>query len=222
MKMDFKLTKLIEQKAFEALSESEKSFVLKHLSEEEYRERYQLISEVKRELETEAKELKANETIRSNALAALRSKQQKKESRIIPMLFYYKIPLWVSVAAIFLVFILTTPFILNTEIKATSKEQLTMRDTVYVEKIVRDTVEVIQPADTIVKTIYTSDKKKLLVNSDVEVPIFSNKKNPSSQKELDLIVAHEDYTNPIDLDKPSTGKSLSNDPFGRAVLGVID
>lgn len=223
MKMDYKLTELIEQKAFEALSESEKSFVLEHLSEEEYCERYQLISEVKSELKTEAKGLKTNDHIRTTVLEALRSKQQKQKTRIIPMLFNYKIPLWASVAAIFLVFILITPFILNTDIeKATSREQLAMRDTVYVEKIVRDTVEVTQPADTVIKTIYASEKSTSTVNVDRETPVFPNEKKAMSQKEMEFVLAYEGYVNPIDLDKRSSGKSLSDDPFGRVVLGIVD
>ncbi|MEX1190638.1 MAG: hypothetical protein WED10_11295 [Brumimicrobium sp.] len=221
--MDYKLTELIEQKAFEDLSEVERSFVLNHLSEEEYRERYQLLSEVKSELKSEGKELKSGEHIRANVLEALRSKQQKKESRVLPMLFNYKVPLWTSVAAIFLVFILTTPFILNTDLeKVRSSKQLTMRDTVYVEKIVRDTVEVIQPADTVIKTIYALEKNTSTVNVDRETPVFSNEKKSMSQKELELVLAYEDYANPIELDKRSSGKSLSEDPIGQVVIGVSD
>ncbi len=221
--MEYKLTELIEQKTFKELSEMEKRFVLEHISEEEYREKSELISKVKKELTSEGQKLKAPEHIRTSALEALRSKHEEKSARSIPLFFQYEVPLWTSIAAILLVFILTTPFIFNngiTEVKTT--EQLTMTDTIYVEKIVNDTIEVIQPADTIVKTVYRSVPSNSAVNNDLTNPVFSNENNSLIHKEFNSFSAYEDYTNPIDLNTPSSGKSLSNDPLGKIVLGVAE
>tara|TARA_B100000508_G_scaffold141096_1_gene146880 strand:- start:115841 stop:116509 length:669 start_codon:yes stop_codon:yes gene_type:complete len=219
--MDYKLTELIELKAFEELSETEKRFVLEYLSEAEFRERSEMISKVKNELKSEGYELKASEHSRVTALAALRSKHAKKKSGFIPVMLTYKIPVWTSIAAIFLVFILTTPFIFNEGIgEVNTSERLTLTDTVYVEKIVKDTIEIVQPADTVVKTVYRPIQNTSTTSSEIIAPIYSNDLMTIDEREFELTLANEEYSNPVDLKKPSSGKSLSDDPFAKILLGI--
>lgn len=219
--MDYRLTKLIEQKAFKELTEVEKDFVLSSISKEAYNQQYQILSEVKKDLKDEAKTLKANDQIRINALEALRSKQQKKKSKVIPLWLNYKVPIWTAVAALLLVFILTTPLLINTEIKdGKPTEQLAMQDTLYIERIINDTVEITKPADTIIKTVYASKKTSSTKKEELEVPDFSAKNNNMTQSEKEFISEYEEVQSPINFGNHTTGKSLSEDPVGRFVLNI--
>ena len=220
MKMDYRLTELLEQKSFEELTQEEKSFVLTHLSEAEYRRQHQLLTEVKTDLKEEAQSLKANDQIRINAIEALRVKNQVKKSGGLVLWFNYKIPLWSAVAALLLVFILTTPLLINTEIKdGKPNEQLAMQDTVYIEKIIKDTVEIKKPADTITKTVYVKNNEST-VNKHMETHDFSAESNKLNKMGMEPVIAFEESYNPIDIGKRTSGKSLSEDPVGRVVLNI--
>ena len=221
MKMDYRLTELLEKKSFEELSEEEKSFVLTHLSETEYRQQHQLISEVKSDIKEEAKLLKANDQIRVNALEALSLKHQEKDAKTIPLWLNYKIPLWTAVAALLLIFILTTPLLFNTKMSESApNEQLVMRDTVYIEKIVNDTIEITQPADTVIKTVYISNKTKSTEDEHLITPEFTNERNDLSKTEIDQTIASEKSFNPMNIGNRTSGKSLSEDPVGRVILNI--
>lgn len=219
--MDYRITELLEQKAFEELSEDEKSFVLDHLTEAEYREQHHLLWVVKKELTEEAKTLHAKNQIRLNALEALRMKQKKKKSKVIPLWLNYKIPLWSAVAAILLVFILTTPLIINTEINENrTKDRLAMRDTIYIEKLVNDTIEIAKPADTIIKIVYAPRKASSPFKEVTKTPEFSPKTKSIIPLENEFISSFEEVGSPLLLENSKTGKSLSEDPIARSVLNI--
>lgn len=235
--MKNRLTELIEEKSFAELSVEERDFVLSQLSEQEYTEKHQLISDVKKELKSEASELSANDSIRLNALAALRAKQAteipientKKSSGF----FAFKIPLWSAVAAVFLIFILSTPVFIDSQFKENrSAELMASVDTVYIDKIIRDTIEIIKPADTVVKTIYVTNKvdfSKEIANKEIEIkkekpstPNYLNVKSETIHRDLEMRMAIGGYTNTIDFTNPKSGRSLSEDKIGRVVLDVVN
>lgn len=219
--MDYRITELLEKKAFEELTEVEKSLVLDHLTEAEYREQHHLLWVVKKELTEEAKTLHAKDQIRRKALEALRMKQKKKKSKVMPLWLNYKIPLWSAVAAILLVFILTTPLITNTEINETKiKDQLVMRDTVYIEKLVNDTIEIAKPADTITKYIYVPKKISSPLKEGTNISELPTKIKSITPLEKELISSYEEDNSPIHLERHKTGKSLSEDPIARSVLNI--
>ena len=219
--MNYRITELLEKKAFEELSRNEKSYVLEHLTEAEYREQHHLLRDIKKELTEEAKTLHAKDQIRLNALDALRMKQKKKKSKVMPLWLNYKIPLWSAVAAILLVFILTTPLIINTEInEIKNKDQLVMRDTVYIEKLVNDTIEIAKPADTVTKYIYVAKKLSSPLKEGTNTSDFPPKIKSITPLEKELISSYEEDNYPIHLERQKTGKSLSEDPIARRVLNI--
>lgn len=230
MIMNNRLTELIEQKSFNELSAAEKSFVLEHISEREYNEQYNLISDIKKELKSEASQLKANDSIRLNALAALRAKQLVVESKPKVSFFNSKIPLWTAIAAVFMIFILTTYIFIDTQFKENKSSELVASiDTVYIDKIIRDTIEIMKSADTVVKTVYAPVKEvnPITINSQSSDYLSSNldsteRENLIIQRELGNTMRIGSYTNTIDFKNPSSGKSLSNDPIGRVVLNVTN
>ncbi len=230
--MDNRVTELIEQKSFTELSVEERNFVLSQISEQEYIEKHQLILEIKKDLKSEASQLKVNDSIRLDALIALRAKHaaigsaETTKSRI--GFFTFKIPLWTAVAAVFMIFILTTPLFIDSQFKDNKANDLVASiDTVYIDKVIRDTIAIMKPADTVVKTVY-----KTIVVSDPIVEASQTTKYPetednltdlksrSIQRDLERAMAIGDYPNTIDFKTSLKGKSLSNDPIGRVVLGV--
>ena len=221
--MDYRVTELLETKSFEALSEDEKFLVKSHLTEDEYQRQHRLIAQFKDNLNDESESLSANDQIRVNALEALRLKNQENATKTVPLWLNYKIPLWTAFAALLLIFILTTPLLFNSEIgESKSNEQLVMRDTVYIEKIVNDTIEIKTPADTVIKTIYTSNKNSRDEIKDLNTPVFSNNAKTMKEAEENFMTSSEEMISPFKFNNRSKGKSLSEDPLGRVLLNISE
>jgi hypothetical protein len=241
--MKIRLTELIEEKSFNELSKEEQSFVLTQVSEEEYNEKHQLIANVKDELKSEANELKANESIRLSALAALRAKQivvepiftstSSSKTKVKSGFFNFKIPLWTAVAAVFMIFILSTPVFIESQLNSNKSNQLVASvDTIYIDKIIRDTIEITKPADRVVKTVYVTNNdisQKVIAENEFEtnndnqqLTDFSINRSDNIQNELEMRMAIGGYTNTIDFSNPKSGRSLSEDKIGKVVLEVVN
>ena len=220
--MNNRLTELIEQKSFNELSKQEKRFVLNDITEQEYKEKYQLIYEVKRELKLEASVLKVNDSIRVSAIEALLLKQKEKKPGVFIRFTRFKVPLWTAVAALFLIFILSTPILINTELKNDTKNNLLASiDTVYIDKIIKDTIQIIKPGDTVIQKVYVSKKDyPSKEEGTLKLVEYSNLKSDQSQKDLEREMAIGGYINTIDFYTPKSGKSLSDDRIGRILLNV--
>jgi hypothetical protein len=125
------------------------------------------------------------------------------------------------VAALLLVFIITTPLLINTEIKESNPEEyLAMIDTVYIDKVIHDTIEIIAPADTVIKTVYTTQKSRTTGRKEIKAPEFSAKMNSMTQLEEEFIKEYEEIHSPINFGNHTAGKSLSDDPVGRVILNI--
>ena len=172
------------------------------------------------ELNKEAKSLKANDSIRLAALQALREKNKKKA--ILPVFIGYKVPIWMAAAAILLILLLI-PSTFNSDINKTgTNTQLAVHDTVYVERVVTDTIKVNQPSDTVVKTVYVKDNSSNQLN-EASTPSTKNRDLKTlNLKELETIIALNNFPSKIDLAVQPTGKSLSDDPFAKAVLNISE
>lgn len=176
------------------------------------------IKSIQDEMEKEAKELKANESIRSNALEALRKKQESKKTPVIPLVFNYKVPLWMVAASVILI-VLLLPYTFKANVNGTiNSPQLAVHDTVYVDRIVTDTIEIAQPSDTVVKTVYVKENKSLNETSaqspskhDLEV---------LNMKKLEAIIALNNVPSKIDFAIQASGKSLSEDELGKSILNI--
>jgi len=234
--MKTRLIELIEKKAFSELVEEEKRFVLSEISEQEYNSKHQLMAKIKSELKTEAKQLNAKSSIHQNALAALKAKNiakeemeaEKEEEKNRVGFFAFKIPLWTAIAAVFVVLMLVTPVLINSEFDDKSDAGLVaMVDTVYIDKIVRDTIEIIQPADTVVKTFYTSKedintkRDGSLENRPTEVYINSLDRE-GSDYDLQNSVTMGNYPQTFDFKNSNSGKSLSEDKIGKMILNATE
>lgn len=171
------------------------------------------------ELNKEAKSLKANDSIRLAALQALREKKKKKA--ILPIFFGYRVPVWMAAAAILLILFLI-PSTFNSDINKTgTNTQLAVHDTVYVERIVTDTVKITQPADTVVKTVYVKDKSgNQFTEPSVQTTTQQDLKG-LKMKDLEAIIALNNVPQKIDFNIQASGKSLSDDPLGKAVLNIM-
>lgn len=226
--MKNRIIELIEKHSFEDLSAEEKRFVLSELSENEFREKRSLIVQIKDELKAEADELKANKSIH---LYALRAKSLEKESEANKKVGFltFKIPLWTAIAAIFMIFILTTPIFLDNDFNRDDSQLMALVDTIYIDKIIRDTIEIDVPADTIVETIYkalpnegTIDYISEKMNEPNDMLESDNSNSVIIQGDLERTLGMGNYPNTIDFKDVSKGKSLSNDPIGRVVLNILN
>lgn len=216
MEKDNKLTELMENKTFEELTISEKSLVLHLITETEYNERHSSLLQMKKELKTEAKELKANENIRLAALQALRKKQDTKKPPIIPFLFSYKVPVWMTAAAILLI-MLVFPSIFKTDV---NKLQLAVRDTVYVDRIIKDTIKIIEASDPVIQTIYIKENTSTQANEPLKEKVQEENLKSINIRELEVEIAMNNYPSKIDFSVQPSGRSLSNDPLGKSVLNI--
>ncbi|PWH86694.1 hypothetical protein [Brumimicrobium oceani] len=239
--MKIRLSELMESKSFSELTIEERNFVLSEISEQEFKEKRQLIVQVKEELKSEANQLKVNEQTHLNALAALRAKNASKSGLITEVeetvesqekegkvgFFAFKIPLWTAIAAVFMIFILTTPVFINSEFETKNDTTLAVADTVYIDKIIRDTIEISMPADTVVKVVYQSmpesekevknqRNNEFIANDFEPIPL----ENFKIQDDLEKAMANDNFSNPIDIQSNVKGKSLSDDLIGKRVLGL--
>ena len=220
MEKDNILTELMEKKTFEELTMSEKSLVLLLITETEYNERHTSLLQMKKELKAEAKELKANENIRLAALQALREKQETKKTPVIPFLLSYKVPLWMAAAAILLIMLLL-PSVFKTDInKLESNKQLAVRDTVYVDRIIKDTIKIIQASDPVIRTVYIKENTSTQANEPFKEKVQEENLKPINARELEVVIAINNYPSKIDFSIQTSGKSLSNDPLGKSVLNI--
>lgn len=138
--MEKKHHNLWEIKDFNELTNFEKEVTLQEVTEEEYFHRRTTVLQIKKQLNEESQYIKANPSIRSNALAAL--KQQKIASSPIRILFSLKVPAWSAVAAVFIAFFSVIPFVKNTNNKSITTANTNKKiDTVYVQQIIHDTIE---------------------------------------------------------------------------------
>lgn len=248
--MNDRLRELIEEKSYDVLTAEEKEFVLSEMEEAYYREQHQLIAKARQNLKSEAGELKANESIRSNVLAAMRAKrmnqeeEEEKEKQSVGGFFAIKIPLWTALAAVLLIFLFTTPIVFDGSLgNKKNNTLLTATDTVYIDKIIRDTIresiENESPKDSVIKTLHLNEDSDIDKGKNVDLirQTLSNKnakkendktqkqniaveKNDVLLKELEETMAIGGYKEQFDFRKTSTGKSLSSDPVARSVLGV--
>ncbi|WP_107040002.1 hypothetical protein [Brumimicrobium mesophilum] len=230
--MKTKLTELIERKSFNELTKEEQNFVLSEISEQEFNEKHELISQVKGELKSEASQLKAKDSIHLNALAALREKKDRESVEESDKekggagFFAFKIPLWTAIAAVFMIFILSTPIFINSEFDQNKNDELlALVDTVYVDKIIRDTIEITQPADTVVKMIYTSrDASDEITELPATIESLDIKVNETSgeiiQYNSQSSMSMGSYTSTFDFKSSDTGESLSEDKIGRVLLRI--
>lgn len=179
------------------------------------------IKSIQDEMEKEAKELKANESIRSTALEALRKKKETKKTPVIPLVFNYKVPLWMVAASVILI-VLLLPYTLETNVNEIGNNpQLAVHDTVYVDKIINDTVEIIKPSSPIIQTVYI---KESVANEKVDLIKSKDKiidKKQMNINDLSVYLILDNYTPKIDLSTKTSGKSLSEDAFAKAVLSDI-
>lgn len=214
--MDNKLTELMEKKTFEELTMSERSLVLHLITETEYNERHSSLLQMKKELKSEAKELKANENIRLAALQALREKKEIKKTPVIPFLFSYRVPVWMTAAAILLI-MLVLPSIFKTDV---NKLQLAVRDTVYVDRIIKDTIKIIEASDPVIQTIYIKENTSTQANGKFKEKVQEESLKIINIRELEAEIAMNNYPSKIDFSVQPSGRSLSNDPLGKSVLNI--
>lgn len=232
--MNDRIIELIEQKSFNELSEKEKQFIIKHISEKEYREKREIIDQIKNELHTESLEFKVKESTHLNALAALRIKKSHEKVKLDTHsrrgILTSKIPLWTAVAAVFLIFILTTPIFISHDFNQKENGPLLAKvDTVFIDKVIRDTVKIQLPSDTIVKTVYRVVSNENTLSEGVKEKSKSNEnfelndaKREQIYGEMEKVVVMGNYTNTIDFNESSKGKSLSDDPIGKVVLNITN
>lgn len=174
------------------------------------------------ELNKEAKTLKANESIRSTALQALREKNEKKKKSILPIFFDYKVPFWMAAAAILILLLLLVPSTFNSDTENNgSNIQLAVHDTVYVDRIVTDTIEITQPSDTVVKTVYVKDNSSNQTNEASIQALTQQDLKSLKMKELEAIVMLNNLPAKIDFTIQPSGKSLSDDPLAKSVLSSV-
>lgn len=176
------------------------------------------IRSIQNEMEKEANELRANERIRIAAIEALKTKQKSRKTVVIPLVFNYKVPLWMVAASVILI-VLLLPYTFDANLTgAQNSSQLAVHDTVYVDRILTDTIEIIQPSDTVIKTVYVQENKT--TNELTDQNLSRTDLKTLNAREIEAIMALNNFPSKIDLDIQKSGKSLSKEVLGKAVLRI--
>lgn len=178
------------------------------------------IKSIQDEMGKEAKELKVNESIRSTVLESLRKKKEPKKTSVITLVFNYKVPLWMVAASVILI-VLILPYTFKTNVNEIGNNpQLAVHDTVYVDKIINDTVEIIKPSSPIIQTVYVKESIANEKDNLVEPKYKIIDKKHMDINDLSIYLTLDNYTPKIDLSTKTSGKSLSEDAFAKAVLRI--
>lgn len=212
--MENELRELLEQKRFDELSLEEQQLVLGKMTEQEYQLRQKTLVDSRAVFRNEAASLQARDSIRVAALEALRGKQKSKPARV--MFLNYKIPAWSAVAAVFVVLlsVYSIEKFNGNAVKSKDVIQISEADTVYVERVVRDTL-----IKTIVKEQVVS--KANTSQNSVTTYVISNPKNDVGSAVVipnRMELGGMDVT--FDTNKRNYGKSLDEDVLSQKVLMV--
>ncbi|RFC53763.1 hypothetical protein [Brumimicrobium aurantiacum] len=219
--MEDQLRKLLETKEFEQLSKTEKDFVLQQISEAEYRTQFESLQMMKEEMKSEASTIKVDSAIPPNLMAALKNQKEKQQEEKQSKIFFLvqsKIPLWSAVAAVFLVFILSTPVFIDKDIKPSKTGVIASIDTVFVDKIIRDTLQIFVPADTVYKTIYVKDQNNHIAENRMTKPQGKTETKDDITIDLKEAMVLGGYTNVLDFEVHQEGQSLSEDSIGQKIF----
>lgn len=232
---------LMLSKTFENLTAEEKQLVLSQMTRDEYETQRSLLLSAKSSMQEESKQLQLNSGGKQNVLAALQAKNQAKialekenhQKKEKGGFFAVQIPLWSAAAAVFMVFFLTTPIFMESHFNFKKDTPLMATvDTVYIDKIVRDTIEIDQPLDTVVKTIYVNNNEmsqREIVNEKIQIENEKTRKridfNIKSEQifgDLEMKMANSETTSTFNFSKHKAGRSLSEDKIGKLVLNSMN
>ena len=226
MKMD--IQNLIETKSFEALNKAEKTFVLQNMTQVEYDEQHTIVQQSKMIFAEEYDQLLVKDEIRENALQKLRERKASNKKGLFYTMLNYKIPAWTAAAAVLLVAIsLLTVYFQNNTHNQKSEWIGHVKDTIFLERFVMDTVKIFSNPDTIIERIYssgTAQKKTKFASSsnsiDEKVEREINSNLFYSEDEELMAINRERSPIHIDLVNKSSGISLKQDSIARIVVGM--
>ena len=218
--MDFQIDILLETRRFDQLTPSEKTFVLMQMSEEEYDYQRNTILQSQAFLKNEAKGLTPNPATQIFLKETLSKSSQ--QTGIIAHIFQHKMPTWVTVAAICILFILLKGLpIIQPDKKPTYLVEQRV-DTVFIEKLVQDSTPIIQPLKV--------DLEEKRAPSIYPIP-ENNKPN------INTAVSHEDaqfysdkiinaglvnYDQLLSMEPSKTGITLANDSISQEFNRTIN
>ena len=226
MKMD--LTELIENKSFEALTEAEKAFVLQQMSKTEYENQYELLQQYKIFSAEEYERLEVKDEVRKNALQKLRKRKAEKKRGILPMIINYKVPAWAAAAVFLITFsLLSYPF-MSSEYEDKGEMLAASKDTVFLEKLIVDTVKIFSNPDTVFRTRYISSTAEEVQASGSAIAAT---KDEEDKIDADLFNRHKELSNievgnqilelELELQPKYSGTSLKDDSIAKILIGIM-
>ena len=217
------LIDLIENKAFGSLEQKEKSFVLKQMTEEEYTMQHELIQQSRKYFSMEAEHLKAAEKIRATVLSHLRNRKSKSKAKLVSPVFGYKVPAWAAVAAVLLVSFTALSYQYFSSVSIPQSELLfSHNDTVYVERIITDTVKIFTSPDTVymerdifekssmADSLPYAEKDKSEIQDGITMSRFSI-------TDIEMV---RDIVVDLELGQKPSGTSLKEDSIAQMLLGM--
>lgn len=201
---------LIENKAFEALTPQEMSFVLKQMSVEEYKEQRMVITMTQ---ETFAENDNNSTLVAPLPYKALKALQKKNKGGIL-VLFQRKITLW-KAAAVFLAMLGSYHFLTQ----GYAPETETIYLTEYVDR------EVLVPADpdTVIKEVVVEVQKEKLARVEPRERVPSVSSLNTGDKEVydfDQIAVLGGLESELLLMNRKEGISVREDTLTKQILGI--
>ena len=211
--MAFQIDLLLETKRFDQLTPSEKTFVLASMSEEEYVQQHNAILHAQAFLKNEVKGLSPNPDTKIFLQETLG--KTSKKSGIIALIFQHKMPTWVTVAATCLLLLLLKGLsVIQPDKKPTYIVEQRV-DTVFVEKVVEDTMPTNHP-----QKIDKVEKQ----NPTVPAIIKKNKPNSNTPTRHEDITFYSDkmlnaglvnYDALLGMEPSKSGITLANDSISQ-------
>jgi hypothetical protein len=202
---------LLEQKAFDELTETEYNYVLSELTEAEYKEQRNIILVSSAFFEMDEDEADLEPLRPSKALAALKQQSVPKLG-FWKAAFGYQISAWKAVAAALLIGFLAQFSVSNIS-GGDSELALNQNkiDTVVVEKYITKTEKIFQPADTVIEVIY----KTIYAQKPENEPklIAEMITNTSSEEEDYTITDSREFANILQYCSTHAGVPASQDTF---------
>lgn len=220
--MNMDIIELMENKSFEALNEAEKVFVLEQMSKSEYENQYELLQHSKKYFAEEYQQLHVKDHLRENVLHKLIEKKNK--TGILTMMINYKVPAWAAAAVFLITFsLLSYPFMSN-EHKDRAELLAASKDTVFLEKLIVDTVKIFSHPDTVFRTKYISNKAE-----EIKTPNSSIVAKEEEKINAGLFNSRHDELSNVGTEYPIlefklqpnySGMSLKDDSIAKLLIGI--
>lgn len=210
--MKMELQSLLEQKPFADLTHEEQVFVLGLTSKEAYEIQRKVVQNAATVMDKEAARLIATPPS-ATIMNALKAKQAPIVAPIakskIRTLLNYKIAAWQAIAASLVLFVVLQVVMEGyTQLEALDNPLLAGKDTVYIEKYIKEVVEVEKPADTLIKVVY----KTVYVDKENPQPITSIYGQNIAAKETPIL-ATPSFANVLQYATKASGQPASRDTF---------